>query len=289
MRGWRKRALAKGESMNQEKMNNGGDKVSAYKWTMKDEPGEFRLIHKSNLQIPAEYQRIETVSHNKVLTIVDDWSWIALGVLIVAERDNVLWVVDGQHRKLAADKRSDVQDLPCMVFQTDSIAREAQGFLDVNTGRKPLSSLARFKAQVASGDEDAIFVNGLLRRLGLVTAQTANAPKTIKCVGVVMTLAKANRQSTERVMELVAELCKDCFVHEILILGLAYINDNCEFDLTDGRLVTRIKSVGSNDLVLSAKKAAAYFASGGAKVYGEAMLDAINKNLRTRFLMKGRK
>jgi len=39
---------------------------------------------------------------------------------VVALRDDNKWfVVDGQHRKLAADQRSDIRELPCLVFETN--------------------------------------------------------------------------------------------------------------------------------------------------------------------------
>lgn len=53
------------------------------------------------------------------------------------------------------------------MFETEGVKQEAQGFLDVNTGRKPITSTGRHKAMVAAGNDTASFVQSQIDALGL--------------------------------------------------------------------------------------------------------------------------
>jgi len=64
-------------------------------------------------------------------------------------------VVDGQHRKLAADLRSDVTTLPCHVLQAGSVKDEAMAFLVMHTGKVGVAGLDRSRALLRTGDASA--------------------------------------------------------------------------------------------------------------------------------------
>ena len=112
----------------EEKVHNGNiTKVERYNWKMQDSPGALRMVKKGDLQVDHTYQR--NANEMKLIAIAKDWSWIACGAIVVADREGVLFVVDGQHRVLAARKRSDIAELPCLVFKTHEAKQEAKGFL----------------------------------------------------------------------------------------------------------------------------------------------------------------
>ena len=121
--------------INQEITHVGLDKVQRYGWVTAHAQGRFEMINKRLLNVNTEiYQR--EASKTKVLELASNWSWIACGALIVADRDGVYWVADGQHRKLAADKRSDIKELPCMVFTVAT--REAVAAASTTARRKQM-------------------------------------------------------------------------------------------------------------------------------------------------------
>lgn len=132
----------------------GVDKVTRYGWTVKDQPGDLRMVHKDLLVVDISYQREVTAS--KVTAITAAWSYLSCGALIIAERNGTLYVIDGGHRLAAAKRRSDITHLPCVVFQTASAEAEARGFLSVNTGRKPVNAMVKHKALLVAGDEAAL-------------------------------------------------------------------------------------------------------------------------------------
>ena len=132
--------------LNDEQTAQGLDKVSRYNWTMRNVPGQFLMIPKTDLEVDAAYQR-NRINQRRVDALTRTWDWIACGCLVVALRDDNKWfVVDGQHRKLAADQRSDIQELPCLVFETGTRREEAVSFLAINQGRVGVAT-ARFTTQ----------------------------------------------------------------------------------------------------------------------------------------------
>lgn len=260
-------------------------RVERYGWVIKDKPGEFRLLHKRLLKISEEYQR--QTFESKVLAMSNTWSWIAAGAIIVGYRDGEYWVVDGQHRVLAANRRADIAELPCLVFGTDTIGQEAQGFLDVNTGRKPVSSLDKFRAQVIAGDPTAIYVESVFKNMKIEPRRGAIKGLEITCLGWVMTRAAESKDDFETTLALAVELCKDSEqgMPEKLLAGLHYIHRQvtAEGGLENKRLRNRIKQLGPITLVNGATKASSYFAHGGAKVWATGMVNEINHGLHTKF------
>lgn len=266
-----------------EKTMHGIDKVKHYGWTTKDEPGTLKNLHKNILQIHPAYQRDAILS--KVLETASSWSWVACGAIIVGDRGGELWVIDGQHRVMAAKRRSDIQDLPCVVFATESVAQEAVAFLDSNTGRKPVSSIGKFKAMIAAGDAAACAVHKTFESLGITPTGSAARSKEIKSVAWAIRKASENTSKFEAVMRVASELCHDMPIQERLLDGLWYIDDMMECGIEDKRFLDRLRTIGAKRLVAAANKASAYFVRGGAKVWATGMIDEINTGLRNKFTL----
>lgn len=264
----------------------GVNKTSRYGWVTKDEPGAMRMLHKDVLQIHPAYQR--DVMQDKVKAITSSWSWLSLGALVVGERDGEFWVIDGQHRALAAKRRSDITMLPCVIFQTQDVKTEARGFLDLNTGRKPVTAIAKQKAMVAAGDDVATYVNQVFQDLGLEVKSTPTSGQ-LKCVAWCFRKAAENKDRFRTVLAIGAELSAQDGVHvaERLLDGLWVLDTKYEGGLTDKRLVKRLREKGAKLLLQSANRAAAYYASGGGKVWAQGMLGELNKGLRIKFTIDG--
>ena len=241
------------------------------------------MLPKNALRIDPTYQR--DVAVDKVSAITAAWSWVSLGAIVVGERQGQYWVIDGQHRVLASMRRSDITHLPCVVFQTADVKEEAKGFLNLNTGRKPVTAIGKQKALVAAGDEVAVFVHAQLEMIGLTVVQSPKAARQIKAVAWCMKRAAENKESFQVVLRLAVELSDKDSAHvaEKLLEALWFINQR--IGLSDKRLVARMKEKGASELIAGANRAAAYYTSGGGKVWAEGMLAEINKGLRIKFTM----
>lgn len=259
----------------------GHTKVKHYGWTLKDSPGDLVWINKEALTVDHSYQRY--AKHTKVLQIASKWSWLACGVIVVAKRrtDQSFYVVDGQHRVLAALKRSDIEALPCIVFETDSAKQEAAGFYDANTGRRLPTALEKWKAQLMRGDATTTFAEELIRMSGR-EAGDQTGPGHVRCLTALLRAVEVDRQMLERMWPLVVEVCHGQSLHERLFDGLLWIESRLPKgqSLTEKRWRERVMRVGFTGLLDAAQRAATFYARGGAKVWGLGMLEALNKGCR---------
>ncbi len=265
------------------------DKVSRYGWTTKDEMGRICMLEKEVLAIDSSYQR--ELLQTKVMEIAGKWSWVACGAVLVGHRQGRYFVIDGQHRVAAALKRSDIRQLPCVVFETVDVQQEARGFINSNKNRKPISAFAAHKALVCAGDEAAIYVQKTLDQLGLTLAQPAQKVGTIRSIGWCNRRAAENKETFFLVMSLVAEIstAANLPLHECLLEGLFVLHKKHDVGLHDKRLVDRIKDRGAANLIDGAKRASAFYGKGNSAglSWMKGILTELNKGLRHKFVVDG--
>jgi hypothetical protein len=266
-----------------------GRKVKADHLGLKvaDQPGRFEWIPKDRLLVDPSYQREAITS--KVKRMAAEWSWIAPGVLIVARRGGKLYVIDGDHRVLAARRRADVTQLPCMVFETETAVEEARGFLATNTNRRPLSALDRFRAQVTVGDEAATLVHRLLEEAGyaLATSVAFDGRRT-KCVGVMVRYAKEDRESYLRAWPLILEVAAGGPIYERVVQAIAYVEQRLGGtgeSLAKDPWHQRLVRLGPHGIRDATARAASYFVKRGEKIWAMGLIDALNRGLRNRLVL----
>ena len=258
-------------------------KIERYGWILRDTQGVFMEILKSELNVDHEYQRNE-VNVDKVRSIASSWSWAGCGTISVALRpDGLFFVFDGQHRFMASKIRADITTLPCMVFECDSVAQEAAGFLVTNSERKPVTAIDKFQALVITDDQYAQKVKGLLSDLGLEISKTANRPGQIKCIARCMTLASIDVSSLTKTLALAERVCRDIApIQEDVVAGLFHIHRRHGY-LDDVRFVRRVLDIGHASLVDGIRRSRAFREKGGEKTLMDGILAAVNKGLRNRF------
>ncbi len=269
----------------------GVDKIQRYKWTIKDTPGKHVTLAKTLLVVDPSYQRdAETAAGNaKSLSMAQKWSWIACGAISVAKRadDDKFYVVDGQHRVLAARKRSDITHLPCMVFESEGALQEAEGFLRVNTMRNTLGAVDKYRAQLKTQDPIILFVDSLVQQAGRKVSKSSG-PNTIACVSGLVRLAKTYRHELQHIWPTVVQLCKGEVLSEQLVTALTQIESQLPAgqSLTDNLLRKRLNRVGYKALIESGRKASAYFGNTGHKPWVMGIVDALNKGCQIRIALK---
>lgn len=257
-------------------------KTIAYRWRVIDAPGVFTRIPKVQLRIDADYQR-EHIANDRVLKISRAWSWIACNTLAVACRpDGSYWVMDGQHRLLAAMKREDVQDLPCMVYPVADRADEARGFLSINTVRGPATIFDRFNAMLMAGDEVAQGVRDMVMASGYTIAVN-RADLTVACVGCLL----AEYRNDPGIAKLVWSLCCDLYrprtpldkVYRALCYAEKHLRRHGS-SLRDERNRSVILKAGPERLRQKADQCAGLRGAGGPKIWAEGVLLVLNHHRR---------
>lgn len=265
----------------------GNDKITHYGWVIRNSPGTMDNIPKNSLVIGAEYQR--EANRAKVLEIAGAWDWLACGAVVVAKVSGKFRVIDGQHRVLAARKRSDIDTLPCLIFQTAGIAEEARGFLALNTLNKPVSAIDKHKARLIAEEPVALKIQRTLDRLGLNLSKTASGPGQFGAIAWANRRAVEDYENFDRLMGTLADITRDAGVPvaEKLADGLWYLDRHLSGGIYERRVIERIKHVGAEKLLDGALRASAYFARGGARVFATGMLEVLNKGLHRKIELNG--
>lgn len=257
-------------------------KVERYNWQIQDSPGVLLMMNKADLDVDHTYQR--DAKEVKLLEIARSWSWIACGAIVVAERNGKFFVIDGQHRVMAARKRSDIQQLPCVVFQTHEVKQEAKGFLTAQTKRKPVTAPEKFRALVAIQDPEAMMVQDLLNQAGRTASDGGKGANCVTCIGVLLRWAKLDAQTLRAVWPLIISVSDGEPVVERIVESLIYIAKRMPpgMSLMDREWQRRVLKVGAKALLEGAARASAYYARGGAKIWASGMIDTINRGHRNR-------
>ncbi|MCG7346602.1 DUF6551 family protein [Sphingomonas sp. ACRSK] len=125
------------------------------------------------LKVDDTYQRsIEGGASRKLIVkIAENWDWRLCLPLLVSRRPDGMYVIDGQHRKEAADLRGDIQHLACVVFDFDDPKAEAELFVQANRSRRAMSTLDDFHAAVVAGDPKAVAANDVVTAAGLTVGR----------------------------------------------------------------------------------------------------------------------
>lgn len=263
----------------------GVNKQERYKWSVKDEPGRYKKIEKHKLQVDYSYQR--DTKAEKIKAIRSSWSYVACGAISVSERDDgSYYVIDGQHRVLAAMARSDISHLDCMVFQLNSSREEAIGFLAAQVQRKPVTASEKFKAEIVAGDKDAIFIANLLNSSGYKISDSQHGGK-VRCIGALLSCVRADREVMARAWPAVVAAASGKSVDSRVVKAFFWLEKNADGNsLSDPFWIKRVSQVGQDQFVSAAIKAGAYYSGGGGSVWGPAMQMEMNKRIRTNFKTK---
>jgi hypothetical protein len=102
------------------------------------------------LDLDHSYQRVETGNAKK---IADNWDKDACEFLLVSYRNGKFYIIDGQHRFIAA-KIKGIASLPCVIFSGLTRSEEARRFSIQGMGRKKLTPSDTFKANIECGNTD---------------------------------------------------------------------------------------------------------------------------------------
>lgn len=131
------------------------------------EPPVLDWIDVTLIDVDPAYQR--PLDEGRVQRILDWFSWRDFGALVVAKKaDGRFNATDGQHRLEAAKRHPLVSQVPAVIIETGGTAGEAANFVAINVDRRNISTLDRHWAQVVAEDPEALTVNQVCHRAGLM-------------------------------------------------------------------------------------------------------------------------
>jgi len=260
-------------------------KEERYKWDIIDEPGDYMLVDKRDLTVDPLYQR--ELKELEIADFVRDWSWVCCGTLIVIMRNGKFFVVDGQQRLTAATRRSDISQLPCMVFSAkDEVKNEAEAFLRINKHRAAISGADNYKAALAAEDETALRVEEILGKHGMKVGKCASGI-TCGCAALLMRLCAANESLFEKCFAMAVDLHAGADFSGDVLKGLFTLERHLRKIQSSETIFSayikgKIFQAGLSGVKRAMAEAHAYWHKGGANVNAQGVLDVVNLKRRQR-------
>lgn len=189
--------------------------------------------------------------------------------------------IDAQHRLLGALKRADVDEVPCMIFESSGAADEAGVFLRVNGSRTGVQFVAKMKAMLVQKDPTALHVQRLVSEAGR-TMSSASGPTTVACLSTIVRLHIKSPDVLASIWPIVIDLCRGVAIVDRIVDGLAYVEARLPegTSLADKKWRDRILRIGPENLARSINAASSFYTAGGPRIWANGILEALNKGIR---------
>jgi uncharacterized protein DUF6551 len=254
---------------------------------------KIRKVNLSELQVDRTYQR--DPSMNLVDEIANNWDEVASELLLVSDRgerqggdvEGGLWIVNGQHRSLAARKRG-IKSVDARIIDLsdleDPAAVEAVFRLRTNV-RMPDKSLERFKAQLRSGNPESVAIEKLLA--GFDTEINISGFSQDGGINAVTTIEKLYRADEGVLLTEVLTLIRETYgafagraASAPVLTALAWFVVKHGDEADRGRLISQLKSVGLEALDRRGRTIASTMGGTLWMNYYRAVVDFYNDRLR---------
>jgi hypothetical protein len=155
--------------------------------------GTFELIDPTEIHFDRRYQRDQ--NWPLITTIAQNPIWPAFGVVICSKREyagGLLYALDGQQRLTGvATAESPPKTVPVFWFPVKTVAEEAALFDVINTNRKAVAALQKFKARVTADNPVYTRIAAAVDRAGYTLGANAPDPNTLSAVGALETVYNA--------------------------------------------------------------------------------------------------
>ena len=195
--------------------------------------------------------------------------------------DGKYWVIDGQHRVMAALLRDDIIDLPCVLFDIDDITAEAMGFWSANSNRRNVSSLDKYRALIVAKDPLVLRIDKLLKDHS-IKVQISPAPLTFRATSWAIKSAAEDWVSFTKTIYLITRLFTESAIHVNVCVGLYWIEHFSDLNIADSRFERRIIQCGALALTESIRKAI-LLRTFSNRTCADGILMEMNRGLRNPF------
>ena len=170
--------------------------------------GTYEEIPAHLLQKSPFYQR--PLNEGRAIEIALAFDWAAFHALNIARRpDGTMWFMDGQQRRLAAQLAyHDKIEVPCMVYEVNSIQREAWVYNRINIDRRGLTAPDKWLSRHTEEDPFVLEVESLLAEFDLRAApmRGRREPQPGEVVAVYSLEAGLRKAGTQSIRETLLNL-----------------------------------------------------------------------------------
>lgn len=173
---------------------------------------EIKWMSPGELLVDEDYQRgLSDRSVTLIRRIIAGWDWARFKPPVVAETDDGIEVIDGQHTAIAAASHPDIAEIPVLVVRAESKADRAKAFVGHNKDRLGITATQMHHSAVAAGDDDALTVNQVCERAGLRILRNPPAnghfkPKdTMAVAGIASLINRRGALGARKVLQVLAD------------------------------------------------------------------------------------
>ena len=265
-------------------------KVKSLPTVPKAEDGlDLRFVPLEDIEIDQAYQRrISRGGMSRIMKIISGFDWSRFGALTLSEGDDGrLYVVDGQHRMVAA-RALRITIVPAVITRNTQ-AGQASDFVAINTVRTTVASIDSFRARVASGDATAKTVQQMLDQLNISTDVPAGASIGPRETRAVSLLEKMLNRHEQGIVFTALEMMIDAQPHQKNLLTAFAIGVTVPVVakmIAAGRDLDRLATIlEETDFDTLKEEAAQLVKLTGGQTQGrgtELLLQKVNKGLRER-------
>lgn len=210
---------------------------------------KYSIVDIRLLDIDYSYQRI---LGNKVSTLTKNFDYRLMDPIIVSFRDNKLYIIDGQHRLIAAAAHGILQ-IPCIIHLDLTRADEAKMFAMQNSGKSKLTPYDLFKAHLQYGEPVDTTINNICKKYG-ITPSVKKSQYSFQAIHAARQVVKNTQVNGEECLDWIFNVFSKCrwfsfigAVNSVSILGLqrTYVEGILHNDL-DTRTENLIHIFGQN-------------------------------------------
>ncbi len=237
---------------------------------------DFVWMDVSKLFIDDGYQRGKKASH--INRIAKNFDSRVFGAVSVGRRpDNSFFVIDGQQR-LAAAVKIGMTSVPCMVFDVSNDREEASLFTQINKGRKNITPLEQWKADLYAHDPVALAVRDIVEATGyrVVNGQADYGVQNVKGLAGEY---KADPDVFRDVWSLLAELHNGSPITDLMLRAMCLVERTARKSgltmLVEEHLKT-LKKLGVHGINNAMNNAVGYLGDHNPPTRAKGIIKAIN-------------
>jgi hypothetical protein len=208
----------------------------------------------TSLMVDHSYQRPIVGMAKRI--VANGWDEVSAGAIYCARRsDGSLWILDGQQRAFAAVKLG-LELVFVLIVESQGVEWEARKFVSMNAERSSVSRLSQFKAKLYARFPEAIEIDRLVAKFGLVIPDTGKRARWpfIKGITALETIHANDPGMIERVLHVSVKAWPENIeaIAEPMLLGLSLALPRTS--LSTSEVIKRLRRKNPGRITREAKK-----------------------------------
>lgn len=229
------------------------------------------------------YQR--KTSEIKIKNLVRNFDWKAFGFVIVNIRDGKKYVVDGQHRIVAA-ARMKFKEVPCIVYEDFTVEEEAILFINCQVNRNSVKSFEKYQALYTAGDKKTHEIQEVMEKYGIKPCNNGSQRKKgyINSIGILYRIYDSKgRNWLDTILKIITLIWKykdntwdkDALTSN-MISGMYIFLNRTYNQLNEKKFIEKMKRIPARKVLNTANRNTATYGKTKASNVARAILEEYN-------------